>query len=103
MTGFDRDGNLVLTYDVSVKHRVKYILSLGSGISAVSEFYKIAQAGISGAVKTEYLSWGFNVLVTLNGKSLLKLIEEHYPGTADRAKGKIDPDEEYVIDCYDMS
>ena len=93
----------MLTYDVSVIHQGKYILCLGTGVDSVIKFYKIAQAGISGAVKTEYLSWGCNVLVTLNGKSLLKLIEEHYPDCADRAKDIIDPDEEYLIDCYDMS
>ena len=103
MSGIDSDGNLVLTYGVSVKHRGKYILCLGTGVEAVSEFYKIAQAGIFGAVKTEYLSWGYNVLVTLSGKSLLKLIEEQYPDRAARARSKIDSDEEYVIDCYDMS
>ena len=101
--GLDGDGNLQLTYDVSVLHRGERVFHLGSGSTAVSRFYEIAEAGIPGATKTEYLSWGYNVFVTLNGESLLRLIEEHYPDRTDDARNMIDHDGEYVIECYDMS
>ena len=103
VNGMDKDGNLYLTYEVSVKHRGKGVFLLGTGSTAVSKFYDIAEAGIPGATETEFLSWGYNVLVTLDGNSLLKLIEEHYPDMADEAGNTFVPDEEYVIDCYDMS
>ena len=90
--GLDGDGNLQLTYDVSVLHRGERVFHLGSGSTAVSRFYEIAEAGIPGATKTEYLSWGYNVFVTLNGESLLRLIEEHYPDRTDDARNMIDHD-----------
>lgn len=101
--GFDSDGNLQLTYEVSVIHRGKRVFHLGTGSTAVRRFYEIVKTGIQGATRIEYLSWGYNVLVTLNGKSLLNLIEEHYPDRAEDARNRFVPDEEYVIDCYDMS
>ena len=101
--GFDDDGNLQLTYDVSVLHRGGRVFHLGSGSAAVSRLYEIAEAGIPGATKIEYLPWGYNVFVTLNGESLLRLIEEHYPDREEKASRIIIPDEEYIIDCYDMS
>lgn len=46
---------------------------------------------------------GNNVLVTLSGEALLRLIRKHYPDLAKAVKKSIDPDSEYEIDCYDMS
>ena len=98
----DKDGNLILTYYVSVVHKGKRVLLFGCGIQAVGKFYDLAQAGIPGAIKTEFL-FSYNVLVRLNGESILHLIEEHYPELIEKAKMVIIPEDEYVIDCYDMS
>ena len=73
----DRDGGLTLTYDVSVNCWGKRAFHLGTGSSAVSKFYDIAKAGIADARKIEFL-WGYNVLVTLSGEALLRLLSEHY-------------------------
>ena len=100
--GVDKDGNLILTYDVSVAHDGKRILLLGCGIQAVGKFFNLAQAGIPGAIKTDFL-FSYNVLVRLNGESLMRLIEDHYKELAEEARMVIIPEEEYVIDCYDMS
>ena len=100
--GVDKEGNLILTYDVSVVHDGKRVLLFGCGIQAVGKFFDLAQTGIPGAIKTDFL-FSYNVLVRLNGESLMHLIEEHYPELIGEAKKVIIPEEEYVIDCYDMS
>ena len=102
LNGVDKEGNLYLTYEVSVQHHGKTVMLLGTGSSAVSKFYNIAEAGIPGAKETEFL-FNLNVLVTLDGECLLNLLKVHYPGKFEDAKNIIDPKEEYVIDCYDMS
>ena len=98
----DGDGSLILTYDVSVSCRGKRVYHLGSGSSAVFKFYNIVEAGIPDAVKIEYM-WGYNVLVTLRGDTLIELVKKHYGNDAQDVEKYIDPSEEYVIDCYDMS
>ena len=47
--------------------------------------------------------WGYNVLVTLRGDTLIELVKKHYGNDAQDVEKYIDPSEEYVIDCYDMS
>ena len=98
----DHDGGLVLTYDVSVNYRGRRVFHLGTGSSDVCRFYEIAEAGIPGATKVEFL-WSYNVLVTLSGNALLRLIHEHYPELEKSARERIVPEKEYQIDCYDMS
>ncbi len=98
----DKDGNLMLTYDVSVVHNGNRVLLLGCGLHAVSKFFDLAQAGIPGALKTEFL-FSYNVLVRLKGEALMHLIEDHYPELDNEARRVVIPEEEYVIDCYDMS
>ena len=100
--GMDKDGNLYLTYDVSVKRNNRTILSLGTGMDSVIKFFDIAEAGIPGAIKTKFL-FSCNVLVTLRGDSLLSLLKKHYPNVVPKARKAIDPEKEYVVDCYDMS
>ena len=100
--GSDKDGGLTLTYDVSVVHNGKRVLLLGCGIRDVEKFFDLAQAGITGAIKTDFL-FSYNVLVRLNGESLVHLIEAYYPELIKKAETIIIPEEEYVIDCYDMS
>ena len=100
--GVDKDGNLYLTYAVSVSCKDGTILSLGTGMDSVIKFYNIAEAGIPGALKTEFL-FSCNVLVTLRGDSMLSMLNEHYPDIVSEAREVIDPEKEYVVDCYDMS
>ena len=100
--GVDKDGNLILTYDVSVVHDGKRVLLFGCGIQAVSKFFDLATAGIPGAIKTDFL-FSYNVFVRLNGESLMLLIEKHYPELIAEAKTVFIPEDEYTIDCYDMS
>ena len=96
---YDHDGELTLTYEVTVHCNGKRVLHLGTGMSAVFRFCDIVEAGIPGASKIENL-WGYNYLVTLPGDSLRALLEKHYPECADFPA---DPAAEYLIDCYDMS
>ena len=98
----DHDGELILTYDVSVSCHGKTVFGLGLGSDAVFKFCDIVEAGIPVALKVENL-WGYNYLVTLTGKSFLELVREHYPEYMEEAEKRIDPEEVYVIDCYDMS
>ena len=98
----DHDGELILTYDVSVNCRGRKVFHLGTGSCDVFKFYDIAEAGIPGATKVEFL-WSYNVLVTLSGEALLRLIHEHYPEQEESARERIDSEKEYQIDCYDMS
>ena len=100
--GVDKDGNLYLTYAVSVTYNDETILSLGAGSDSVIKFFHIAEAGIPGALETEFL-FSFNVLVTLRGDSLLNMLNEHYPDVVPEARKVIDPETEYVVDCFDMS
>ena len=100
--GVDKDGNLYLTYDVSVRCKKETILSLGTGMDSVIKFFDIAEAGIPGALKTKFL-FSCNVLVTLRGDSLLNMLNEHYPDVVPEARKVIDPEKEYVVDCFDMS
>ena len=100
--GGDIEGGLYLTYWVSVASKGKAVLNLGGGGQEVHKFYHLAKAGIPGAIKTEFLFFE-NVNVTLSGESLMALIRYHYPDLLERAEAVIDPEEEYVIDCYDMS
>lgn len=100
--GVDKDGNLYLTYAVSVRCKEGTILLLGTGMDSVIKFYNIAEAGIPGALKTKFL-FSCNVLVTLRGDSLLSMLNEHYPDVVPEAREVIDPIKEYVVDCYDMS
>lgn len=98
---YDREGNLILTYDVSIDCHGKRFLHLGTGLDAVSRFCEIAKEGIPEATKVDCL-WENNYLVTISGKNLALFLEKHYPEKAYAIK-KIKPDEEYLIDCYDMS
>lgn len=97
----DADGNLTLTYDVSVFCRGKGVLHLGSGYSAVDRFVRIADAGIPEATEIEEL-WPNNYSVTFTGAGLAEFIRRHYPEEIGNIE-KIDLQEEYVLDCYDMS
>ena len=98
----DKEGTLYLTYDVCVALNGKRVLDLGCGIKAVSKFYKIAEAGIPGEINTE-LPFNFNALVRIRGKELMDMLNTHYPDVAEYANSVIEPEKEYVIDCYDMS
>ena len=98
---YDSEGNLILTYDVSIDCHGKRFLHLGTGFDAVSRFCEIAKEGIPEATKVDCL-WENNYLVRISGKNLALFLEKHYPEKAYAVK-KIDPDEEYLIDCYDMS
>lgn len=102
MIGTDGEGNLMLTYDVSVYCHGKTVFNLGTGMDAVFKFDAIVQAGIPEAKQIKYL-WYNNSLVTIQGDALIRLINQHYKGLAKEAEKRIDPEEEYVIDCYDMS
>jgi len=102
VNGVDKEGNLYLSSDVSVMHGKRHILDLGSGMDAVIKFYRIAEAGIPGAIETEFM-FNLNVLVKLSGESLLKMIENHYPEEIQIARGRIKPKEIYKIDCFDIS
>ena len=53
-------------------------------------------------LETEFL-FSCNALVTLRGDSLLSMLNEHYPDIVPEAREAIDPEKEYVVDCYDMS
>ena len=97
----DSDGNLSLTYDVGVYSSGKRVLSLGNGYSAVSRFADIADAGIPEATELEEL-WANNYKVRFTGSGLRAFLEKNYPEVANELQG-IDPDAEYLIDCYDMS
>ena len=95
----DNDGELILTYQVTVHSRGKQVLHLGTGMSAVFRFCDIVEAGIPEAISIEN-PWGYNYLVTMNGAGLQAFLRRCYPKYAYL---QTDPDEEYVIDCYDMS
>lgn len=97
----DSDGSLTLTYDVSVTCHGKIIFHLGTGYGAVARFVQIADAGIPEAKEIEEL-WANNYKVKFMGTGLAAFISKHYPErTAEISE--IDPQEEYVLDCYDMS
>ena len=98
----DGDGNLLLTYDVSVSCNGKRAFHLGSGSSAVCDFYDLVSKRKINATNIEYL-WGYNVLVTMSGAAFLDMVENWYPELYKSALKHIDPEKEYVIDCYDMS
>ena len=98
----DHEGNLSLTYDVSVNCHGRRAFHLGTGSSAVFKFAEIVRAGIPEAKQIECL-WGNNYRITIQGDALIRLIREHYKELSKDAKERIDPSEEYVIDCYDMS
>ena len=53
-------------------------------------------------LETEFL-FSCNALVTLRGDSLLSMLNEHYPDVVPEAREVIDPEKDYVVDCYDMS
>ena len=98
----DGEGNLILTYDVSIECHGRRAGHLGSGHDAVHKFCEIVKTeGIPEAKKIECL-WENNYLVTISGEGLLSFLERHYPERVYIGR-KIDPEEEYVIDCYDMS
>ena len=98
----DREGNLILTYEVSVECHGRRVRHLGTGSSAVHKFCEIIEnEGIPEAKEIKCL-WMNNYLVTISGEGLLSFLERHYPNEVHSGR-KIDPDEEYVIDCYDMS
>lgn len=97
----DRNGELILTYDVSVECHGKRILHLGSGHDAVDRFCDIVSEGIPEAKKIDCL-WENNYLVTISGENLVAFLKKHYPERSSSLK-RIDSGEEYVIDCYDMS
>ncbi len=96
----DREGNLILTYDVSVDCEGKRVLHLGSGSDAVDRFCAIVEKGIPEAKEVKCL-WENNYLVTMSGESLIAFLRKHYPEK--KSLRRIDPEKEYVIDCYDMS
>ena len=98
----DKDGELILTYDVSVDCHGKRVLHLGSGHSAVEKFCDIVSEGIPEANKIDCL-WENNYLVTISGDGLIAFLEKNYPEKMLSAKKRVDPREEYIIDCYDMS
>ena len=98
----DCDGNLPLTYDVSVSCNGKWAFHLGTGCSAVCDFFDLVSEGKLNATKIEYL-WGYNVLVTMSGTAFLDMVQKWYPELYKSALEHIDLTKEYVIDCYDMS
>ena len=100
--GIDEEGNLMLTYDVSVYCHGKGVLNLGTGMNSVFKFDKIVQAGIPEAKQIEYLGYN-NSLVTIQGDALIRLIKQHYKDLVEEAEKSIDPEEEYLIDCLDLS
>ncbi len=98
---YDYDGELIVTYEVSVWCNKKMVLHLGLGYSAVARFVKIAEAGIPEAKKIEKL-WETNYNVTFTGEGLTAFLRKHYPELEEKLS-VIDPKEEYLLDCYDMS
>ncbi len=101
MNTMDKEGNLMITYEVYVTCGDKGFARLGAGLDSVCRFMEIAEAGIPEAAEVRYL-WGNNVLVTLDGRGLRAVIRRHYPEHADLLE-RIDPAQDYVMDCYDMS
>ena len=98
----DRENDLILTYDVSVECHGRRVCHLGTGYDAIAEFCEIVEnEGIPEAKEIKCL-WTNNYLVTISGEGLISFLERHYPGEAQSVR-MIDPTEEYVIDCYDMS
>ena len=97
----DSEGNLSLTYDVSVKCHGGIVRHLGTGLDAVLKFSDIAEKGIPEAKKMECL-WGNNYLITMSGEALIAFLGKYYPDKVHNGE-EIDLSEEYVIDCYDMS
>ena len=96
------EGNLSLTYDVSVFCNGRVVRHLGTGLDAVLKFSNIVEKeGVSDAKETECL-WGNNYIITLTGEALLAFLRNHYPNEVNCGE-KIELEEEYVIDCYDMS
>ncbi len=98
---YDYDGELFVTYEVSVRCNKKEVLHLGMGYNSVARFDKIARAGIPEAKEIEEL-WPNNYLVTFTGEGLVEFLRKHYPEVEEKLSD-IDPKEEYVLDCYDMS
>ncbi len=97
----DNDGGLTLTYGVYVTCRGNRVFHLGTGYSAVDRFVHIADAGISEALEIREL-WPNNYLVRFNGDGFTAFVKEYYPERIGDLS-VIEPDEEYVLDCYDMS
>ena len=97
----DWDGGLILTYDVSVYCRDVNVLNIGMGYRSVERFVKIAEAGIPEA-KTIKQLWPNNYKVTFTGEGLLAFLNKYYPEIKTE-NIQIDPGEEYLLDCYDMS
>ena len=98
----DSEGNLSLTYDVSVMCSGRVIRHLGTGLDAVLKFCDIVEnEGIPEAKKIKCL-WGNNYNITMTGEALLGFLRKHYPDEVNSGE-EIDPAEEYIIDCYDMS
>jgi len=97
----DSRGELILTYDVTIDCHGKRFLHLGTGHEAVDRFCDIVKDGIPEAKEIECL-WAGNYRVTISGEGLAQFLERCYPEIG-YSKDKLDPEEEYVIDCYDMS
>ena len=96
-----RNGELFLTYQVSVWCNGTMILHLGTGFSAVQRFIKIASEGIPEAKEIKEL-WDNNYKVAFTGENLKEFLKKHYPETEPDLY-RIRSKEEYVLDCYDMS
>jgi hypothetical protein len=97
----DSEGNLTLTCEVIIGCHGKRFLHLGTGPSSIAKFCDIVEEGIPESIKIDCL-WDNNYLVTMTGKDLAAFLRKHYPEKESYIR-KIDPTEEYVIDCYDMS
>lgn len=89
--------------EVYIAQNKKFILSLGTGISAVSGFDDIAD-NLRGDALSFEISFGMNYDIDMYGCSILAFIKKYYPALYDKAKNRIRNDDTvYTIVCYDMS
>lgn len=89
--------------EVYIAKNKEFILSLGTGISAVGDFTDIIYN-----VQDDFLShrkdFGLNCDIEMYGCSILAFIKKYYPALYDNAKKRIRNDDTvYTIVCYDMS
>lgn len=88
--------------EVYIAQNKKFILSLGTGISAVSGFDDIAD-NLRGDALSFEISFGMNYDIDMYGCSILAFIKKYYPALYDKAQKRIRNDDTvYTIVCYDM-
>lgn len=99
----DEENYTMIACDLGIYLDSKLILPLGTGMSTVCKFAKLADEGIEGA-KEVVRSFYCNRDVYIDGKNLLRFIEKEYPEYYEKANTIIvDENIIYKIVCYDMS